>query len=332
MVFAVVVIGELLAFILTLSPFKQSGDRWSELSIISLFIQWVALTSAAALCIARPYLEKLNEKYAAVWSYLLLLLVTGLVSEAAYWVMQILNINSALSQQWHLNLILRNLAISAIVSAVTLRYFYVQHQWKQHIQAESQARIEALQARIHPHFLFNSMNTIASLTRSQPELAEEAVEDLADLFRQTLADSRRLVTLEDELEVCQRYLRIEQLRMDERLKLAWHIDEIPKDALVPMLSIQPLLENAIYHGIERMAEGGVIEVKGIYQDGMIRLTVSNPLPKSHQSRPRRGNKFALNNIRHRFEAFYGTKGKVHINNSDNIFEIQLSFPYQRDQT
>jgi hypothetical protein len=118
---------------------------------------------------------------------------------------------------WHLEFLAKNLAITAIVAAVALRYFYVQHQWRSRVQSEAKARIQALQSRIRPHFLFNSMNTIASLTRTSPELAEQVTEDLADLFRASLGDASVPVTLEREIEVCRQYLRIEEQRLGARV-------------------------------------------------------------------------------------------------------------------
>ncbi len=329
MVFSVVVVGELLAFVLVLSPFKNSTDPWGDLSIISLFIQWIALSSAAALCTARPFLQKLDEKVAATLSYVISLLVTILLTEAAFWLMQYFNFNVNLSPHWHWNLMSQNLMISAIVNAIALRYFYVQHQWKRHIEAESQARIQALQARIRPHFLFNSMNTIASLTRDQPELAEKAIEDLADLFRHSLADTRHQITIEEELEVTRRYLGIEKLRMGDRLVVNWDIDKLPKDALIPALSIQPLMENAIYHGIEALAKGGNIHITGIEANGQISITLKNPL--SVKNKVKQGNKIALENIKNRLDAFHGTKGKMHVENKDNTYIINITFPYQTSQ-
>jgi len=326
MVFSVVVVGELLAFILVLSPFKNSTDPWGDLSIISLFIQWVALTSAAALCTARPFLQNLEENVAATLSYLISLLVTTLLTEAAFWIMQYYNFNVSISPDWHWDLMTQNLMISAIVNAVALRYFYVQHQWKRHIEAESQARIQALQARIRPHFLFNSMNTIACLTRDQPALAEKAIEDLADLFRHSLADTRNQITIEEELEVTRRYLGIEKLRMGDRLVVDWDIEKLPKDALIPALSIQPLVENAIYHGIEVLTKGGTISIKGFEQDGQITITLVNPLAEKNKSK--HGNKIALDNIKSRLEAFHGPKGKMLVEKDHNEYIITLTFPYQ----
>ena len=327
MVFAVVVIGELLAFVLTLAPFAPGGERWSQLSVISLFVQWVGLSSAAVLCYTRLYLGRLRENTAATISYALLLLVTLVLSELAYRIALLTGYGWEVTPYWHAELLLRNLAISAVVNAVTLRYFYVQHQWENQIKAESQARVAALQARIRPHFLFNSMNTIASLTRSDPALAEEAVLDLADLFRHSLADAQQQVTLKEEFELSRRYLRIEQLRLGERLRVEWDIAALPDDALLPPLSVQPLLENAIYHGIEPRADGGTIQVRGQRDGDKLMLSIENPVPE-HNNNPRQGNRMALENIRLRFEALYGGQGGLSSTQKASSFYVELCFPYQ----
>ena len=330
MVFAVVVIGELLAFVLTLAPFAVDSGRWSQLSIISLFVQWVGLSSAATLCGARNWLGRQKEYLAATASYTLLLLVTLVLSEVAYRIALLTGFGWDVAPHMHTELLLRNLAISAVVNAVALRYFYVQHQWEQQIKAESQSRVAALQARIRPHFLFNSMNTIASLTRSNPALAEEAVEDLADVFRQSLADAGQQVTLDAELELSRRYLRIEQLRLGERLRMEWDIATLPGDALIPPLSLQPLLENAIYHGIEPRAEGGTVQVRGQREGETLVLIIENPLPQS-RNHSRDGHGMALENTRLRFEGLYGEKASLHTTQDEQTFRAELRFPYQTKQ-
>jgi two-component system sensor histidine kinase AlgZ len=138
-----------------------------------------------------------------------------------------------------------------------------------------------------------------------------------------------MVSIEEELELCNRYLRIEKLRMGDRLNISWQIDTLPKDALIPALSIQPLLENAIYHGVEPFAQGGTIEVHGTNNAGFIDLSVKNPLPAANQTKQRNGNKMALDNIKHRLEAYYDAKGKLQINYLDSYFIVKLIFPYLR---
>lgn len=330
MVFAVVVIAEMLAIVLTLAPLDRGDNRWEDLSIISLFVQWVALLSSAVLCWLRPWLSRLSDTAAATASYFLLLTTTSLISETTYWAGHWLFAIQH-PEQWHVDFLISNLGIGAIVSAIVLRYFYIQHQYTRNLEAKSQARIQALQSRIRPHFLFNSLNTIASLTTTQPELAEEATLDLADLFRGTLANASYEVPLTDEWDLAKRYLRIEELRLGDRLQVQWGVDQVPGNALIPQLTIQPLLENAIYHGIEHIPEGGTITINGSL-DGQkggqrITITITNPLPTYTPPKERVSNKMAQENIRMRLAALYGNKGKLLAKKVDSIYELTLQFPY-----
>lgn len=327
MVFAVVVIAELLAIVLTLAPLDRAGNRWEDLSIISLFIQWVALISTAVLCVTRPWLSKLSDTAAATSTYFLLLTTTTLVSEVTYWTTHRLLTDTTRSMGLHMDFLISTLGICAIVSAIVLRYFYIQHQYSRNLEAKSQARIQALQSRIRPHFLFNSLNTIASLASTQPELAEEATLDLADLFRGTMANASYEVQLKDEWNLARRYLRIEKLRLGSRLQLEWAVDTIPKNAVIPQLTIQPLVENAIYHGIEHLPEGGTITIRGFMEDDIIHLTISNPVPDYTPPKERASNKMAQENIKLRIAAFYGKKGKLSVGKVDSNYELTLHFPY-----
>ncbi len=333
MVLALVVIAQMLAFVLILGPYANN-DRWTDLSLISLFIQWIALTSAALLCLSRPVLRKLNNIAAACLSYILLISVTVFISEAVYWLLQSQTFYVAVSDIWHREFLLRNAGISAIVSAVALRYFYVQHQWKKNLESETSSRIQALQARIRPHFLFNCMNTIASLTRSRPQVAEATVQDLADLFRASLSDSQLRIPLRAELDLSRKYLQIEKLRLGERLTVDWEIDKLPQDALIPALTVQPLVENAVDHGIERLPEGGKIRISGRQDKNLILMTIDNPLQQS-STRRTQGNGMAMQNIRQRLEAYYGKQGRLTIESADehpDRYIVHLSFPYLRSET
>jgi len=334
MVFAVVVISELLAIVLTLSPLRSSGDRWNDLSIISLFVQWVGLSSAGILCLARPRLARMKETHAAAISYLLLLLTTLVITEAAFMIGAYLQLenwssNFLILSHWQVDLLLRNLGISAIFSAIVLRFFYIQHQWEENVRAEAQSRLQALQSRIRPHFLFNSLNTIASLTQINADQAEAAVENLADLFRNNLADASLHISLEDELKLTQRYLEIEKLRLGERLQLCWSVDDLPIDASVPRLILQPLLENAIYHGIEPINHGGTISIDGHMEKNILHISISNPLSQQENAKQRQGNKIAQDNIRQRLAAIYGENGKLHVEEDEKNYMITLLIPYQR---
>jgi two-component system sensor histidine kinase AlgZ len=206
-----------------------------------------------------------------------------------------------------------------------MRYLYISSEWRRSIVLEAQARISALQALIRPHFLFNSLNTIASLTRSDPARAEEAVEDLADLMRANLGSPKNRVTLKEELEVAAIYQRIEKLRLGDRLRVRWIVNDLPMRALIPSLTIQPLLENAIYHGIELLADGGEVVVTGSRINDDLQIEIRNPVAAvSHRRKD--GNQMALSNIRQRFDLAYGNRAAVDVDESAEHYCVRLRFP------
>jgi two-component system sensor histidine kinase AlgZ len=330
-VLAVVLIVELVALILTIAPRRSSpGNFWIDLASISLFLLWLGLGSAAALCRARPWLSTMRSQTAYALALAILLLVVALVSEAVFQLGHMLTggleTMGDLFPQSHGEFVLRNLAIAFIVSSLALRYFHVSAEWKRSIELEARARIRALQARIRPHFLFNSMNTIAALTRSDPLRAEEAIEDLADLFRASLSDAQNLITIEDEFAVTRVYQRIEQLRLGDRLQVKWSVEDVPIVALIPSLCVQPLLENAIYHGIERMPQGGVIGIEGRCANGIIEIELTNPVPTSSRESFRDGNRLALDNIRQRLELAWPDRSQVLVRQEPDRYCITLIFP------
>jgi two-component system sensor histidine kinase AlgZ len=325
LVFGVVLLSELFAFVLTLARLAPRAEFWGELGMTSLFMQWAGLSGAAVLCALRRHLARLGDIPAALVSYLLLLLVVALLSEAAFQVARLTGI--PLSEPIHAEFLLRNLAIGAIVSALALRYFYVQHQWRGRMHSEGQARLQALQARIRPHFLFNSLNTVAALIRSRPAVAEEAVEDLADLFRASLGDGRHLIPLREELELTRHYLHMEQLRLGERLRLDWDL-ELPEDLLLPPLTLQPLLENAVYHGIEPQPEGGAVTIRGRREGETATLEVSNPVPPGGQER-RHGNRIAQENVRQRLYAHFGRAARLEAGRDGDRYTVRIALPCQR---
>ncbi len=329
MVFAVVVIGELFAFILVLAPISR-GDFWYELGIVSLFVQWVGLTSAALLCLLRNHLARLSNTLAGVVSIILILVVTVLLSEAAFMLIKQGYIAITSPDLWHWEFIGRNMAISGIISVLALRYFYIQFQWKRNLELETRARIQALQSRIRPHFLFNSMNTIASLTRTRPAVAEQVVVDLAELLRSSLGDAQVPATLEREVDICRRYINIEELRLGERFRVQWELQDFPKDAILPALTLQPLLENAIYHGIETSVSGGTISVEILADNGHIVIEIRNPLPPGVVDNPRRGNQMAQKNVRERLHAFFGPGSGFQAQVDGGEYLVILRFPYRHE--
>jgi len=321
MVFAVVVSAELLAIVLTLGAFPDPQLFWSELSLRSLYIQWVALTVSALYCLLRAPLGRLSHGLAGTAAWLLILLVTAGVLLAAQW----LDLRTSTPLLPDLAI---HLAIAGIVGAMLLRYLYEQHRERQRELAESQARLQALQARIRPHFLFNSMNTIASLTRVDPGLAEQVVEDLSDLFRATLSDAADLSTLARELELARGYLRIEGQRLGGRLRVHWDVEGLPRDVRLPGLLLQPLLENAVYHGVEPATDGGDITISGRCRNGVISLAVRNTLPGGPGLAVRPGNRMAQQNVRERLDAAFGDAAGMVVGEVDGCYQVRLHFPLE----
>jgi two-component system sensor histidine kinase AlgZ len=210
-----------------------------------------------------------------------------------------------------------------------LRYFYLQSQWRRQQQAELRARIEALQARIRPHFLFNSLNSIASLVVVDPFKAEQAVLDLSDLFRASLAKPGTLVPWREELELARRYLSIEQYRLGDRLQLDWQVDAVPDDLPIPQLTLQPLLENALIYGIQPRIEGGLVRVEAQYEDGVFLLCVSNPYDEGAERQPSRGTQQALVNIDARLAALFGPRASLSVDRRDGRHFTCLRYPCER---
>ena len=272
-VLVVVVASELMAIVISLVAGYFEPFGFERLALTSLFIQWIALTSAALVCQLRGRLNRLPQAWAALAVVALVAFDTLVFSLLARVLMSWVSA-AAMPPLWHWD-ILANVLIAAIISGLVMRYFYVQEQLRVKDRAELKSRIQALQSRIRPHFLFNSMNIIATLIRIDPDAAEQAVEDLSSLFRASLKDSGSEVTLAEELALCERYIRIEQLRLGERLDVEWRIELEPESVALPLLTLQPLLENAIYHGIQPLAGGGVVRIAAAIEQGRVVLRVSN---------------------------------------------------------
>ncbi len=324
-VFILVLVSELLALLLVLAklPYLQGTQFWYELALSSLYIQWISLSSAAVLCGLRTRLMHWPSHRAALFSYGFILLDTLLVGLVSQWALA--KFHGSMADYFDYLELLKQMLMSGIVGGLVLRYFYVQQQLHQQQKATLIHRLQALQSRIRPHFLFNSMNSIASLIATNPALAEEVVEDLAELFRAALHRVGDQVPLVDELELCRRYVHIEQLRLAERLTVDWQIgDNIPASAQIPLLTLQPLLENAIYHGIQQLPDGGIVNVILKYDAPRLTVKVINPCPL-HRLKPKKGHRMALENIQHRLQALYGEHMECLWKEAEGQFEVSLSY-------
>ena len=220
---------------------------------------------------------------------------------------------------------LRHLLLALCVCGVLLGYFRLRAKALSPAIAES--RLQALQARIRPHFLFNSINAVLSLVRSDPKRAETALLDMADLFRVLMRDNRDLVPIADEIELCRQYLELEKLRLSDRLTVEWHLNNMPTDALVPPLVLQPLLENAVYHGIEPSSTPGVVSINIFCKGGDVHAILRNPY-QAEGGRHHAGNKMALGNIRERLQLHFDAEGALESRVRDSIYEVHIRIPYR----
>ncbi len=325
---AIIIIGaELLAFTLVLANVSGGTDGLTQLAITSLYVQWAALVSGGLLCVSRRGLVRLPTWQSALIAFLIPLLVNLLLTIAAH----LLAGQGLLAGTWSAQRTLgtdlsRNLVIAAIVSGVVLRYLYTRHEAEKNLAAQHQARLNALQARIRPHFLFNSLNTIISLVRDQPAVAEEALQDLAELFRHNLRQSNQLTLLSDDIILCKQYLALEQLRLGQRLQAEWQTEELDPNLKIPPLVLQPLLENAVYHGIEPLTDTGTITIAGKLSAENYQLTVTNPLPAVVRPSPQQGHQIAIDNVRQRLLAQFGEQAKLIIDSSAEQYRVTIALP------
>jgi len=321
----VVLIAEAFAVIATLITRRISVSIFEDLFLISLFVQWIALASVAALCWARRHLNRLPNLRAGLMAYALLLLITLLVSEAAVWLLYGLGRLSTPRPDWHAYFHIQNFTVSVLVNGLALRYLLAKHELRQRTLSEARAKIQALQSRIRPHFVFNSLNIIASLARNEPARAERAIEDMADLFRMMLSEDEQLVPIKKEIDVAKKYIALETLRLDQRLHVDWDIGTFPRKAAMPVLTLQPLLENAVRHGIEALPAGGTIGVKLWEENGKIHIRVDNPYPVKPRARAESPSR-SLDNIRQRLQSHYGDAARLEASGDNGHFTVTAVVP------
>jgi two-component system sensor histidine kinase AlgZ len=318
-----ILLAELLVVVHVLGDSRLPVFDWKNLALASLFVQWIVLLSAALLCAARQLLLKLSLLPGVAVSFGIILLVTTLSSLVAFHLLRA-GTTTTLDGWW----LLRNLLMAGVIGGIVLRYFYLQQQLRLREQAELTARIESLRSRIRPHFLFNTMNSIASLIGSRPDEAERVVEDLSELFRASLSDDQDGTTLADELHLCKSYLRIEQLRLGERLRLRWSLDHAAQECPFPALLLQPLVENAVYHGVARIAEGGEIVITTRCLREAVVVTITNPVTEV-SAEDVDGHHMALDNIRQRLEVHYEGRAVLELCRSGANHEVALTIPWHR---
>jgi two-component system, LytTR family, sensor histidine kinase AlgZ len=309
----ILLIVNLLAVMAAILLSKQLNEFFPLLAQLSALVQPILLLSMLGLYGLYPILKQL--KY---WQGIIAIVAL----EIAFISLVYLFINHLFAFDSTTE-IYRAYLLTAIVTGIVLYYFYLQE--RAYSPAIAEARLQALQARIRPHFLFNSINAVLSLIRSQPKRAEAALEDMADLFRVLMSENRDLVPLAQEIGLCHQYLDLEKLRLEDRLKISWQIDDMPSDAMIPPLILQPLLENAVYHGIEPMPEGGEISVKIYTKHKELHIIIDNPY--ASQNNHHTGNKMALKNIKERLKLHFDLESSVKTEAKNNRYEVHIRIPF-----
>lgn len=326
---AVLGIAELVVVIIALAPTRSMRWSFEEFVAASAFSCWLALTLAVALCKARPWLDRLPIGFGLLTAVLMPLPVAGFGA----WAAQQIDLGLALgytlpaTQQWRF--VGSVAALATLINALSLRYFFVREQWQSQVNANAKAAVDALQARIRPHFLFNSMNSIASLVRRDPATAEQAVEDLSELFRAALGADRGESTLADEIHLAERYLAIEKLRLGGRLRVRWQVDDdAPRSMALPRLILQPLLENAVVHGIAPLAEGGEIDLSIRVETPWLMLRIVNPAlsPRERDG----GNRHAQASVAQRLAYQFGAQARMTREFADGYYRCEIRLPLKGD--
>ena len=324
-VFNAVLLAESLALIITLVSKEITGSLFRDLLLISLFIQWIALFSVAMLCYLRPWLNSLPPLRAGIIAYLLLVGITLLCGELAMWVLWAVGSNPVLHPEWYRYFQLQNFALAVIIDGLALHYFLSRHQLKLSTAAEAKARMQVMQYRLRPYFLFNSMNIIASLTRSSPSKAEEATEDLADLFRLMLDEKKSLVPVNNEMTVASKYIKLEKMRFDNRLNDVWNTEHFPLHARMPVLMLQLLLEIAIRQSLEKTSGPVEITIDSRLDDGLMHLDVCSPQLQPVEKIENEEQE-ALGNIRDRLATHYENRATLSLQTKNSAQCLSLAIP------
>ena len=307
----------ILAFILVTT---ESGRYLSQLTDLALIVSPILFGTMLGLGFLRPFVN--NWPHERQWA--VVLAVPALITLA----MGLVYTQLFADEVTNPALWIAARAIAAIaVTAALVEYLSLRARALS--PSLSEARLHALQARIRPHFLFNSLNTVLGLMRSEPRIAETTLENLSELFRVFMKDTRELIPLQDEVETCRQYLAIEQLRLGGRLSIDWQIEGGPADALVPSLLLQPLVENAVHHGIEPSTEPGVVTINIERVGEQVKISVVNPIPTESAIRP--GNQMALSNVRERLMLLYDMEAELETVAHEGYFKLTLNFPYRKER-
>lgn len=323
----IIFLAELMAIIITVSRNSVFNEQaWADFNLLSAFALTISFCSIVVLKIMSPFLRRMSVPVGSVVIFLLLLAVAMVGTEFIIFALYDIGLIEQRWPEWRESLVIRSVIIVGLISIPALRYMFLSYRIQADQQIKQDAKMQALQSRIRPHFLFNSLNSVASLTRRDPEKAEAILHDIADLFRVLLADARKLVPISAEREISRQYLEVEKIRLGDRLKIKWNVSNVPRSALIPSLILQPLLENAIYHGIEPRFAGGKITIDMWTEGNILNFMISNPLPENPGKSHSKGNKIALENIRERLETQFGSAASLQSFQEGNNYHVKLKMP------
>ena len=322
-----IVASNVLAMVLALAEARS----WHALEGIrvlqyTFFINWVILSFSAFVDYFQDFFTKLSQKVALTLGFVVLqiivLLTTCAVNIIQFWAAR----STGFSEDVLFHGVSLHLGYGILLGAFCLRYLYMREQWLRQQYSELNARIQGMQARIHPHFLFNSLNSVVSLISIDPDKAENMLISLSRLFRASFQELK-LVSLEEEIDLCKQYLSIEKMRLGDRLTVEWNIQATPielKRATIPLLTLQPLLENSIFHGVEKVLQASTISVLVEILQNQVTIVITNPY--SHDKiKSRTGNGIAIENVEQRLKAYYAPAVKFQVYGGVSLYTTVVSY-------
>ena len=325
-----IVASNVLAMVLALSE-ARSWQALESLRVLQYicFINWVILSFSALVDYFQEFFAKFSQKMALILGFILLQLVVLFTTCAVNIIQLWASRSTDFSEQVLFQGVGLHLSYGVLLGAFCMRYLYMREQWLKQQYSELNARIQAMQARIHPHFLFNSLNSVVSLIAIDPDRAENMLISLSRLFRASFQELK-LVSLGEEIDLCQQYLSIEKMRLGERLKVEWNIQATSlelKRVTIPLLTLQPLLENSIFHGVEKVLQPSTISVLVEILQNQVSIVITNPY--SHDTiKSRKGNGIAIENVKQRLKAYYGQTVKFQVYGGVSLYTTVVSYHYR----
>ncbi|ENV45617.1 sensor histidine kinase [Acinetobacter schindleri] len=323
--------GNVLALVLSLAE----AQSWQALNFMHLlqyilYINWVLLSFAACVELFHQYFDRMRIKSALITGFLLLQAIV-LVTTVSLNILIHFGINfhlHDLTSEIAFKQVGMHLSFGILLGTLCFRYLYLREQWTRQRHSELNSRIQAMQARIQPHFLFNSLNSAISLISIDPDKAEHMLLNLSRLFRASFQELK-LVSLQEEIDLCQRYLEIEQIRLGDRLQVEWKLEnkDLYSQVQIPLLTLQPLLENSIFHGVEKILTKSTISVLIEILQNQINIIITNPYSQDHAAL-KRGNGIAIENVRQRLKAYYGPTVTFRTYAGKGIFTTVVQYQYK----